>query len=846
MKKQVTIASLIFIGLIFVALILLLALRQTVAKLAVETALADTSLTLEQLQGLELHWEYARLEELALRPDNFPEPIRLRGIEARFSLPDGRLETITIDHLWLPSEAGGQTATDAEAPLLVSDLIRTLHELPLQGLNVTRITWGQQPVAEQLQWRRSNDGQQLRARHHNFLLTLALQTTAAPGAAAELGGQLQLRRDNDELLLSTFDLEYTAAGYLSQITLTVMQEDWNEALDSLRHPFPAVAAVSDARGKLDLSLHTTIADNLDTALQDGLEITLTPALDINLGYTDATLPVPAFATRVEVNRPITLSARQEDVLSLAIDIPALQISASAPGDRVTSALHLDNIHCRYRQTVDCSGNLDLAFSATEFTVHDFTAQSITGGTRGTLTIIGNNIDTTVTSTELLQAQQLRHRDVVVSDLALSAPSALHISFDAATSAVALNADRLQLDLTDLTQAGNTLTSKLILDDLQLNQAETLAFEAGFSASPIVVDIPDHALPRFAVDGNIAARDNRLTLAASLNSDTARPLIAIEVDHHLLKQTGSAELRSATIPFDQKANKLSRHFSRWPLQLDILAGDWTMNGQLAWRQADADWHLTGRLDQQLGKLAGYYKDYAFTDLDSTLAAQLTAAGPWVSVKPAQVDIGLLDIGLPVTDLAARFSFDSGSPQLEVHRLQAALLGGQVSTADIVYRPGQGDTNAVVAIDNIDLGELVRLTASEDISASGKVSGKLPFVIGPDGLRMEQGQLGALQPGGVLAYHPDPQTLQAIAENPTTKFAYDVLSNYHYSTLDTQIRYQPDGWMVLANRMYGVNPDLNNGQPIKLNPKIEVNALDTLRSLRVSRTVSDFFENQLGNP
>ena len=526
-------------------------------------------------------------------------------------------------------------------------------------------------------------------------------------------------------------------------------------------------------------------------------------------------------------------------------MPALKVSASASEGQLASTLQLGEIHCLKGPSLACKMNFDWSFSAASQALGELQMQSVVADARGTLSVEKEQINAVLDTGQLLRAENLQQGETEVQTLVLSNLAPLYASMDSVTGKLSLTTDQLTAKVTDAVLAGGTLNSEALFNNLRLTQTDQLRLQTSVSATPVSFVIPKQPLLRFGFTGDINLRGADLAVEGVLNSDSAKPLMAVKGKHNMTGHSGAISLNS-TLSFDQHKNALSRHFASWPLKMDIVNGNWTMNSRLAWRQAnDGGFQLEGKLSQTMEELAGYYKDYPFTGLNSTLSTRIDSVDRLVSHSPVQVDIKVVDVGVPVTDIGARFSFDTGAPEIHLHQLGASLLGGQLSAVDIVHQPAISDTtDAVIAIDNIDLGELVRLTASQDISIIGKVSGKLPFVLDASGLSLQQGLLGAVQPGGVLSYHPDAATLQSIAENPATQFAYDVLNNYHYSTLDSEILYQPDGRLVLKNRMYGINPDLNNGQPIKLNPKIEINALDTLKSLRVGRTVSDFFEGQLG--
>ncbi|UTW44672.1 YdbH domain-containing protein [bacterium SCSIO 12696] len=841
--KKWVVRSLIVIGTVVFVLAGLFVFRQPVATFTLERLLADTTVTLEQLDGLDIGWSQIQIKQLALRTDSFQQPIRIRGLKVGFSAFDGKLKDIAIDRLFIPAYQQKQTSPEETSPLPgLGESIRQLHELPVQSLRIHQVSGLPQGELEDVHWQHKPGQQLLHLEYKDLLLALDLTTTVEP--SVQMLVEAKLRREKQDVLALQIALTQQEDNYLGKLVLESSFQNWAAELALLQQQIPSLAAISDVHGQLNLLLQTELTDNLDQLFQQALSVTVIPDMDSTAQYADAALPKSPLQMALKLDQPIALNIKNQEAANLSL--ASLKISLSDMNDQLTANLDLSAINCQWQSTLTCNMALSAALQATALSVQDVQVQSVEANTRGTLMVTDQQVVAVLNAGQLLRMEKLQQEEITLQELALNSPKPIQITLDRSSNEIALIADTLLAKVKDAQLPQAELSTELVFNKLRLKQTDQLALQTAVSAMPINVRIPEQPLPDFGFVGDLSLQDETLAISGSLSSDLAKPLVEVKGEHRIDEQDGNLRLRSATVPFDQAANSLSKHFSNWPWKFDIVSGQWLMNSTLAWQQQGDEFAVSGQFSQTLEQLAGNYQDIAFSGLQSTLDTQIKSIDSLVSAAPATLTIKAMDMGLPVSDIQVRASFDSSAPQLHLHQFDARLLGGTVSAEDIVYRPGEQETPAPVTIANIDLGELVRLTSSKEISVTGKLSGELPLVIGPDGPYMAKGLLGALEPGGVLKYQPDAATQQAIAENPATQFAYQVLGNYHYSTLDAEVSYQPDGQLVLSNRMYGINPDLNNGQPIKLNPKIEINVLDTLKSLRIGRAVEDFFEQQLENP
>lgn len=286
------------------------------------------------------------------------------------------------------------------------------------------------------------------------------------------------------------------------------------------------------------------------------------------------------------------------------------------------------------------------------------------------------------------------------------------------------------------------------------------------------------------------------------------------------------------------------FSIEPSSFEIPEGD-LVAGAIA-GTANIEWSggkFEGAMLFRLEDLSGYFAETAFFDLDTVLEIELTPDFALRNAAPLEASLARIDPGLPLEDLRWNYDFDSASGMLEIHRLQAALLGGTVSLPSLRLDRGQLETlqppvTVNLVLSDVDLAQVTGLANYDELAVTGQVSGYLPVRVGPDGIGIEDGLIGALQPGGTIRYTP-----QQPASDPRMQTVNELLSDYRFETLNSYVRLDESGELLLQTEISGTNPTVNPGQPINLNVNISDNIPELLRSLRAGREVSRILEEQL---
>ncbi len=242
-------------------------------------------------------------------------------------------------------------------------------------------------------------------------------------------------------------------------------------------------------------------------------------------------------------------------------------------------------------------------------------------------------------------------------------------------------------------------------------------------------------------------------------------------------------------------------------VESITGTVAAQGSLRYR----DGRLSPSIDLMLRNVNATVQGIPLTDINTVL--------PIRSLTPpasgtAEVSIGSVDIGLPVTDILASYRL-AGPSILKLDQATLSLGSGRLTTEDVTIPLSGGEMLIPLAVDKIDLAAVAALTSLKGLSAQGTVSGRIPLRVTPQGaLWVDTATLTSDGPG-VIAYSPpsDPETLAS--GNAGVLLALQVLEQLKYDTLTVSLNGDTDGTLKVGLSIEGHNPDVYDGYPIAFN-------------------------------
>ena len=148
-------------------------------------------------------------------------------------------------------------------------------------------------------------------------------------------------------------------------------------------------------------------------------------------------------------------------------------------------------------------------------------------------------------------------------------------------------------------------------------------------------------------------------------------------------------------------------------------------------------------------------------------------------------------------------------LQIRTLHLDLLGGSVHSAPITLPWPPTEQPVPLAIEQIDLAQLLDVFKISGLSGSGRLDGVLPLAYRDGALEVRDGQLNSVG-GGTLKYAPS----AAVPDNP----GLQALRNLRFQKLDMRLNYASNGAYRTESVLEGSNPDFYDGYPIRFSLNI----------------------------
>ncbi|MBL8553782.1 MAG: YdbH domain-containing protein [Phenylobacterium sp.] len=216
-------------------------------------------------------------------------------------------------------------------------------------------------------------------------------------------------------------------------------------------------------------------------------------------------------------------------------------------------------------------------------------------------------------------------------------------------------------------------------------------------------------------------------------------------------------------------------------------------------------------------------------------------PLVAAPGQQLSVARIQGIVPIEGLSARFSLRDNL--LSIAGGEADVGGGKVRVETLQIPLVEAmPTQGVLIFERVQLHDLVEASPFGDkVELDARVSGRVPFEIAADKVRITGGELKAIQPGrisidrsaltGVTADTAvaAPAAAPVVDPNATfTDFAYQAMENLAFETLDASIASRDDGRLGVLFHIVG-----KHDPPTK--QRIKLTVMDLIRKRFLGRTL-----------
>lgn len=277
-------------------------------------------------------------------------------------------------------------------------------------------------------------------------------------------------------------------------------------------------------------------------------------------------------------------------------------------------------------------------------------------------------------------------------------------------------------------------------------------------------------------GTVTLADNMWHGRFAAADERNRALGTVTLTHAMADGRGSAHI-DAPLAFAQNGLQ-PEDLSPLLAALRKADGRADFTGDIAWGPQG--------LAANSGTLA--VKDFAFLTpmgrahaVDTTLA--LTSLLPPATAPGQELKIARVDWTLPATAIDLRFGYDGKA--VTIDRLDGDIAEGHVALSPFALTLGAPKVASMAAIAGISLAPLIAASnLSGKASLQGKVSGTIPFTVGPEGFRISNGHLSADGPGR-LELNRSLWGESATTANAVQDFAYQALESLAFDTLTADV-------------------------------------------------------------
>jgi hypothetical protein len=211
-----------------------------------------------------------------------------------------------------------------------------------------------------------------------------------------------------------------------------------------------------------------------------------------------------------------------------------------------------------------------------------------------------------------------------------------------------------------------------------------------------------------------------------------------------------------------------------------------------------------------------------DIISNLTSFKTLAG----ATPTQIKIKKIGLAFELNDLNIDYLIKKNN--IKIDQFNLSLLGGKMWADKFSLDRKTNKTEALVLqVDQIPLNDALKIGLKDAVTATGELQGRLPIGWKDEIPVVLGGKLETKSPG-VLRY--DPKTINPLekAGNPNVNLLSKYLKNLNYNKLSIDVDSDEKYNLQMKANIFGTNPAVNNGRPLKFGFNLGLDIRDTIFS------------------
>lgn len=822
-------------------------------------------LYVKDISGLQFGLDTVAIDKLTLFSAKHKNAQHLEKITVKFSVRERRIGRIEVQRLALaggsekyraqvsseqyPAKKIGSQSKGPLEPILLDEWLLILRDVPIDTFLIQQLEIAALDRSYRVLWTKEEA-------HQDLNISSGSQTVEVKMVWVD-DGRFVVKFRAGNLFSKTFNVDVEirplGEGYTIDFDSQMFFEPTQTALVGRSR---MAQQISSLTGGGNIHLQSKLKNDLRIFATEPLVLTFVEPFDLNFSINQEDLHasmqrvIPRaldrdwkgsgelqFSVRSGGPAQIFLDLSRDALMSVRADSLEFRIEEPAKNRRVEA--QLSQVNCAYGDKLNCGFGFDLLLAAESAEHYSNAVLNFSSQLSGLIKVSETRLALTLNPGQIVSATSIVFGDLTISN------SAVHL-IDPLTAEYQFDVNKWDVDASHLTvnvphSDGSEFSLSTIFDissfELEKDTGLNVAFRV--RAKSFNVKVADSWAPKLSLSSVFSLADEQVQVEGSLKSAADPFLLNFAVNHSLSTRSGEATLTSEGMNFGTAP--LSSRFFKWPFNWDLNRGVFSHRSQFKWFNKAEVINWSGEGVIRLADVGGFYGDVAFFGLNTQFSGELDSLSSFTSIESTGLNMSLLDVGFPITDIGLKFKIEPLDQHLTIVALDANILGGHVSASDFSYVKGMNNLLSL-QVEGLHIDKLVELAAYDALKASGIISGHLPISFAPEGISMDSGALAAELPGGIIQYTPKPGvSLDRV--NPTVTLVSDALRNYHYQTMLATANYSNNGDLTLSMKMKGVSPDLNNGQKINLNLNVSDNIPTLLKSLQSSRVISEVLEKAL---
>jgi hypothetical protein len=217
--------------------------------------------------------------------------------------------------------------------------------------------------------------------------------------------------------------------------------------------------------------------------------------------------------------------------------------------------------------------------------------------------------------------------------------------------------------------------------------------------------------------------DRLSFVGVLSDKAKRLSSTLEVEHSFTASKGSAKLKMPPLAFEIGGLQPRDVVPLLGSQIQEVTGKAAIGGTTTWSAGK----VVSNLELLLQDLS--FKSPQADILRLNSVVKINSLVPFTTQPGQQLAAGLVDVGLPLTDLVATFRIDPG-PRLVIDNARLMLTGGEVSMAEVAIDLPNPRVELALNVRDVDLARLLQLAQIDGLRGTGNLTGQIPVSITGD--------------------------------------------------------------------------------------------------------------------